>query len=133
MEIFPPNSSPISNISQPLQNSEATILPADPINLFYNDMTPEQAAYWASRIRPMHTQEMPSGYYEAWRHVPVSYLVCTKDNGIAEAQQHAIIEKVRSEGGVVHATSVESGHSPFLSVPEKVVDWIKRAATEELV
>lgn len=78
----------------------------------------------------MHTQEMPTGYFEGWRHVPVFYLVCTKDNGIAEAQQDAIIANVRAQGGVVHASRVGSGHSPFLSRPDSVVEWIKRIAQE---
>ena len=109
------------------------MLPQDPAYLFYNDMSPDQAAYWTSRIKPMHVQDMPSGYYEAWRHVPVSYLVCAKDNGISEFQQNAIIEAATAEGGVVHRTRVQSGHSPFLSVPEKVVEWVQRAVEEELI
>ncbi|KAF2162593.1 hypothetical protein M409DRAFT_27214 [Zasmidium cellare ATCC 36951] len=113
--------------------TDPTMLPRDPTNLFYNDMSPEQAAYWTARIKPMHTQEMFGGYYEAWHHVPVSYLVTTKDNGISEAQQDAIINDAKAEGGIVFATHVEASHSPFLSVPDKVAAWIRRAAEEEFV
>ena len=109
------------------------MLPRDPTSLFYNDMSIEQAAYWTARIRPMHTQEMPGGYYEAWHPVPVSYLVTTNDNGISEAQQDAIINDAKAEGGVVFATRVEASHSPFLSVPDKVVEWIRCAVEEEFV
>ena len=109
------------------------MMPKDPTNLFYNDLPPEQAAYWVSRLRPMHTQEKPGGYYEAWRQVPVSYLVCTEDNGIAEQQQLAIVENAKAQGATVYTTRVQAGHSPFLSKPDEVVEWIKRAAEEELV
>jgi hypothetical protein len=109
------------------------VLPRDPAHLFYNDMSSDQVAYWTSRIKPMHVQDMPSGYYEAWRYVPVSYLVCTNDNGISASKQDAIITAARAEGGVVHPTRLETGHSPFLSRPEKVVEWIRRAVQDELI
>lgn len=127
---------PIAKLGAPKtapQVDRETMLPMNAVHDFYNDMPPDQAAYWTSRLRPMHSQDMPGGYYEAWRHVPVSYLVCTEDKGISASQQDAIVEAVRVEGGVVHVTRVQSGHSPFLSRPGEVAEWIKRAAQEELL
>ncbi|KAK4504919.1 hypothetical protein PRZ48_002882 [Zasmidium cellare] len=112
--------------------TEPTFLPNDPTKLFYNDMSAEDAAYWTSRIVPMALPTGPLVFYEAWRHVPVSYLACSEDNGMPFVQQTAMVKAAQTEGGTVHLTTVKSGHSPFLSMPEKTVEWVKKVAEVEL-
>lgn len=80
----------------------------------------------------MAAPRMPLVLYEAWRHVPVSYLACSEDKTMPFIQQQAMITAARAEGGTVHVTVVASGHSPFLSMPDKVVEWIKKATEIEL-
>ncbi|KAF2168141.1 hypothetical protein M409DRAFT_65650 [Zasmidium cellare ATCC 36951] len=117
---------------QLLLETEPTFLPDDPTKLFYNDLPAEDAAYWTARIQPMAVPRGPLVFYEAWRHVPMSYLACTEDQGMPFAQQEAMTKAARAEGGTVHVTQVKSGHSPFLSVPDKMVEWVQKVAEVEL-
>lgn len=80
----------------------------------------------------MAAPRMPLVFYEAWRHVPISYLACSEDKTMPFIQQQAMIKAAQTEGGIVHVTQVASGHSPFLSMPEKVVEWIEKAVEIEL-
>lgn len=81
----------------------------------------------------MNVPKLPLLVYEAWRHLPTSYLVCTDDQAMPLRDQEAMIRAARAEGGVVHVSHVKSGHSPFLSKPDEVVKWIERVAEHELV
>jgi pimeloyl-ACP methyl ester carboxylesterase len=89
--------------------------------LLYNDCPPDDAAWAASRLRPMH----PGGAHyvggtgtessrEAWRHRPSTYVVCTNDRVISADAQRGM---ARLAG---RSVEWETGHSPFLSRPEVV-------------
>jgi hypothetical protein len=46
--------------------------------------------------------------------------------------QRGMCEDAIGKGADVRMENVEAGHSPFLSKPEAVVRWIRRAAGEDV-
>lgn len=64
--------------------------------------------------------------YEAYRDVPVSYLFCERDEAILPAFQKQMA--AFPGGGAVRTYTCTSGHSPMISMPEKVVDVIQDTA-----
>ena len=43
-----------------------------------------------------------------------------------------MVQGVKDGGGDIYVERLDSGHSPFLSHPDKVMDFIRRAAGEKL-
>lgn len=104
---------------------DGTLFMADPIDHFYNDMPPEEAerAEGLRVANPTKAQYTPiSCETAAWRVLPVSYMLCELDAGLPPAVQEQMVDKVRSEGREVKVYRVQASHSPFYSIPEKVVD-----------
>ena len=91
--------------------------------LFYNDCTPEVAA-WASSMlgrQPMENlSQAPRAV--AWRSRPSTYAVCTIDNIVHPDLQRVLARRAD--------TVVEwpTGHSPFLSRPDLVAELLARRA-----
>ena len=57
-----------------------------------------------------------------YEHVPCTYLFCENDQGLLIEYQKAIIEAVNLK---MKKISCGSGHSPFMSMPENVVEVIE--------
>ena len=53
------------------------------------------------------------------------YLFCVDDRALFFNTQRNIVR----EAGITETRSIDTSHSPFLSQPEAVVDFIKEAAT----
>jgi hypothetical protein len=66
----------------------------------------------------------------AWKLMPVHYMLCELDNAIPLAFQRKMCEDAIALGADVRMTSVQAGHSPFLSMPETVERWIRGTAGE---
>ncbi|KAJ5111325.1 hypothetical protein N7532_001860 [Penicillium argentinense] len=102
--------------------------PADPRHNFYNDLDDETAAKNISRL--VH-HAMPSFVtpltYAAYRDVPTSYLFCEQDVALTPGFQRHMA--AIAEEGLVRTHTCASGHSPMLSMPQRVVDVIHDAAT----
>jgi hypothetical protein len=68
---------------------------------------------------------------EPWLKIPSSYLLCENDNAIpVQAQDGMIAYSKEKSGGRAfdHVERCESGHSPFLSMPGTVAEFLERAA-----
>ena len=100
-----------------------TIDPARQHTLFYGDTDPTTAAALSARLRPMPVAD--SWVWTdppAWRRVPSTYVVCTKDNAL-----HPDVQRQMSK----HATEQiewDNDHSPFLTRPGAVADLLARHA-----
>lgn len=94
---------------------------------FYNDLDDAEAEAWCAslRRRTITPSFIDKCRYAAWRHVPVTYLYCEKDEAISIAVQHMMVEK---SGVHFDAESIDSGHSPFLSRPVEFAPAIRRLA-----
>ena len=81
----------------------------------YGDSTDEVVRKVLPRLRAMSVVERrPHRLPPAWRDVPSTYVVCSRDRGIDPQVQRDM---------AVHATNVvelAADHSPFLSMPEQV-------------
>jgi pimeloyl-ACP methyl ester carboxylesterase len=95
----------------------------DPEEIFYNDLTPEDAGIWKSRLlkHSSATVKDRANVYAGWADVPLSYVFCTKDGAIPIQAQEAMVAAARETGAFVTTKTLEAGHSPFLSKPEETV------------
>ncbi|CEL11358.1 hypothetical protein ASPCAL14461 [Aspergillus calidoustus] len=60
--------------------------------------------------------------YETWRGVPTIYMYCLRDNAIDIGVQRMLVEKVACGAGVdIKTETLDSGHSPFYSMPGELV------------
>ncbi|KAJ5165897.1 hypothetical protein N7492_006193 [Penicillium capsulatum] len=102
---------------------------AEPEDLFYNDLSPEQAQYWKSRLLKQSTSAMKDRdpIYAGWADCPVWYLLCTRDHAIPISAQEAMVAAAREAGASVTTKVVDAGHSPFLSKPDETVAFIAEA------
>jgi hypothetical protein len=67
--------------------------------------------------------------HEAFREVPITYLLCENDQALPVGVQKMMIGRIEEVGVKVGTIeSCEGSHSPFLSMPEKVVEVVVRAA-----
>jgi hypothetical protein len=147
--IYPPHMSllgPLGNKPLPIHDvsSDENLVSVGgpgPDHLFYNDVSPEEAAHsksllkahsWRCKILPTSAEGV--GYWG----IPTSYLVCEKDNAIPVDLQRKMIadatEVLKERGSElrIREESVESGHSPFLSMPERAAEFIRRSAGEDV-
>lgn len=87
--------------------------------LFYSDCPAEVAADSEARLLPQHAvtfgQEVGAA---AWRTIPTSYIVTTEDRAMHPDGQRRMAARVGD------SVDLHSGHSPFLSQPEKLADLL---------
>lgn len=81
--------------------------------VFYPDCAPDVAAAAMARLRPMRSA-VPADPVDppAWTHLPSAYVVCARDAVVR-------VDRQRERAALAdHHYELDSGHSPFLSVPE---------------
>ncbi|KAF5605609.1 alpha beta hydrolase family domain-containing protein [Fusarium pseudocircinatum] len=107
--------------------SNGTLVPTDPIHLFYHDL-PEEEAQWTKNTMVAHgtdVQYTPINCQKvAWRVVPLTYIICEEDQGLLSFLQEGMIEKVEEQGVVIQKYRFPSSHSPFLSMPKKLANIV---------
>ncbi|KAJ6185568.1 hypothetical protein N7519_006869 [Penicillium mononematosum] len=85
----------------------------------WQDLTVEQQEKWNRTT--MHTSRAVfSGEttYEPWRDIPCSYIICEQDLALPPAIQEFFASKM---GGPDTTHRLPSSHSPFLSMPDRLV------------
>lgn len=106
--------------------SKREVEPINPAEIFYNDLAPDEQQRQIERLETFSYQM----YYQEttwapYKEVPSSFVYCTKDNAIPLQVQQGM---VKGSGADFLETTVEAGHSPFLSKVEEVVKAIEGAA-----
>lgn len=102
---------------------DVSVLPGRPDDIFYNDCSDEDAAGAVSRLDPQSLEAMNQPVRSvAWRDVPTTYVICEKDNAIPVFAQEHFAERA---GDV---RRLDASHSPFLSMPDQVVELITEVA-----
>ena len=114
-----------------IPNSEGTIDVIDPGLHFYNDLSLKQQAKWTSRLvrHPTKAQFEPPKRQKlavAWRRIPVTYLFCKEDQALPLPVQEMMVNRIEDAAGELKVDKkyCEAGHSPFLSMPDRVVDIV---------
>jgi pimeloyl-ACP methyl ester carboxylesterase len=103
-----------------LHDDGTTTVRADgAVESFFNDCDEATAADAVAQLGPqpiVTLADTPTAV--AWRKRPSTYVVCTEDLAVPPALQRAMADRCTE--------SVEwpTGHSPFLSAPERVADLL---------
>jgi pimeloyl-ACP methyl ester carboxylesterase len=115
-----------------------TIAPEDAKNMFYQDLDDETVAELAKDLQPQSLGAYWSKTtYAAWRVIPTTYIVCTKDvpSTVAAAKYFVKIAKENEPNKIDDVFEMETGHCPFISEPghtaEKLIAESKRRYGEE--
>ena len=127
-----PNPKMASNPNPCLTRQGPIVYPMNPEHVFYADLPPERAAHFASTLKPQSYKCFHSVVtVEPWLKIPSSYLVCENDNALPVQAQEGMMAYAKEKSGEKAFDHVErcmSGHSPFLSMPGTVVEYLERAA-----
>ena len=112
--------------------------PPGPGYLFYHDLPLIEAKECCESLKPqswaVHETVLPHGGH---LFVPTRYMVCLKDNILPEVVQMMMVNKANEDlkekwaEREVAVDRVDSSHSPFLSKPEVVGDWIRKYGGKE--
>jgi pimeloyl-ACP methyl ester carboxylesterase len=101
------------------------ILPERAADMFFHDCPAEIAQSATRRLVPQRAAVFAGSPATAlWRHVPASYIVCTKDRIIPEQAQR---QMAAARGLPVQ--TLPTSHSPFLSRPDLLVRILDRIAS----
>ncbi|KAH8423411.1 alpha/beta hydrolase [Aspergillus melleus] len=101
--------------------------PKNPRENFYSDLDDETAAKHLAALVTHAPEAMRTPLtYEAYRDVPTSYILCTRDVGFPVVAQQSIAG-IPGEG-VVRTYDVDGGHCAMLSQPQAVADVIHDVA-----
>jgi pimeloyl-ACP methyl ester carboxylesterase len=64
--------------------------------------------------------------YEAWKHIPSAYIICLNDKSIPLKQVRQIVK----DANIEMVLELKTGHCPYLSQPEAVAEFVRKAAGE---
>ena len=91
--------------------------------VFYNDCPADLAASSAALLRPQSLRTfMTPVTAAAWRSTPSAYLVCDDDECTPPTAQEAFAARA------AHVEHIAAGHSPFMSQPRAVAQFITAAS-----
>ncbi|KAJ5587141.1 uncharacterized protein N7459_002906 [Penicillium hispanicum] len=101
----------------------------EPAHVFYNDLSPEDAQLWKSRLLKHSNGTLTDrdNVYAGWADVPVWYLVCSRDQAIPLQVQETMVAAAQNAGASVTTKYLEASHSPFLSKPDETAEFILEA------
>jgi pimeloyl-ACP methyl ester carboxylesterase len=88
---------------------------------FYNDCSNEDFYFARNKLVPQPLAPISTPIHitkERWGRVPRSYIECSMDRAITISMQQEMHTNITCES----VSRLESGHSPFLSVPEKLAE-----------
>ncbi|OAX82648.1 hypothetical protein ACJ72_03010 [Emergomyces africanus] len=107
----------------PSEDPTSAIL-ENPIEAFYHDVSPAVAKYYASLLRRQSLGPVLTPItYESYRHIPSAYLLLSNDRAICLAKQM----RIANDAGIENLLGpMNSSHSPFLSHPEEVSNFIRK-------
>ena len=98
--------------------------PAEAARVFYDDCSPEDAAWAIDRVRPMHMGgDSVDPPRTAWRTTPSTYVVCARDLAIPAEHQRRMADRASD------VIEWDTGHSPFLNRPDLLVALLVDLAT----
>lgn len=102
------------------------VLWAGPDDLFYSDLPPETRKSLAAQLLPQAMGAMTTPLTAAaYKEIPSWYLITAEDRTFWPEFQEWVCETQKDY--IQHVEKVQAGHSPFISKPETVADFIVRA------
>ena len=105
-----------------------------PIHTFYHDLAKDEAERYAAALRPMSLPALMSpNQFAAYEVIPTHYLLCTEDRAILYNGQRRMTQRIKNAGSFIRVETVKCGHSPFLSMPERTAEFLRRTAGEQIL
>ncbi|GAB0136171.1 hypothetical protein EsDP_00004483 [Epichloe bromicola] len=101
--------------------------PDTPEHIFYNDVPEDKVGQLVRQLKPQSYRVMHSPLtFAAWKHVPCTYLYCSRDNAIPPEIQKMMVEGTAAGYGI-RTDEIDAGHSPHLTKPNEVAESIAKA------
>lgn len=105
------------------------------IQALYNDLEHNEALKAVWRLKPqsygINTSPVPD-QIAGIADVPLTYLLCNDDNIVPWEVQTMTVQRFQAAGVRVHAEVADSGHSPFLKLPDETAKLVRQAAGETI-
>lgn len=104
---------------------------SDPFALFFHDVP--DGHEWAKMLRPhaWSTKNAPA-IGMAYMKIPSSYLLCVNDFATPLAVQQLMVDRAQRKGASIETEKINAAHSPWLVLPDQVVDYIRKQAGEQV-
>ena len=110
------------------EETGTTFLRIPPAYLFYGDLLLQHARDMeALLVRHSLAALVDEVHHPTWKDIPTTYLRATLDQVLLLKWQDTQIQKVKEAGVDIAVETFESSHSPYLSMPEKIVEAVERA------
>jgi len=114
-----------------------TVADQDVKEMFYQDVEDENVlAELSQDLRPHSLASFWSTTtHAAWRRIPTTYILCTKDRPTTVAAVRYLIETAKASPGghkIDSVIEVEAGHSPFISRPEWTAEMLLAEAARSV-
>lgn len=98
----------------------------DPEFRFYHDLPEADQKRYASILRNVPTTQSTTPITQAaYMYHPVTYLFCENDRALPIEVQKGMVDKIRGLGVNIETETCEASHSPFLSMPERVLQVVE--------
>lgn len=115
------------------RNEDGTVFAKNAAESFYNDIDPATAGRLAMD-NVTHNWNAASGTVSGapWKDLPTTYIHCLRDLAIMLPLQKSMVEDAVNAGGAAEFLTevVDSGHCPFLSRPDELVEVVKKAVNK---
>lgn len=101
--------------------------------MLYNDVPESEAKELVAKLRPqaLITFLLPPKS-AAWRRIPSAYLICENDNTFPVKGQEAVVAAIKEAGAAIDVERLFVSHSPYISRPDYVAGFLRRAAGEKV-
>lgn len=98
-------------------------LPKNASEAFYNDLPAADAQALTDKLVTLNFAQTGTVITGApWRHVPTTFVHCTRDRGMfLDLQEKMVRDAVEGGGMVMQVRRLDAGHGPFWSMPGAVV------------
>jgi hypothetical protein len=99
----------------------------EPERRFYHDLGIEDQRKWTDELIkcPAIAQCTPITH-AAYMFHPVTYLFCEEDQALPYEMQQMMVQNAKSGGVEFVEEHCHAGHSPFLSMPRRVLEVVDR-------
>jgi pimeloyl-ACP methyl ester carboxylesterase len=97
--------------------------------LFYHDLPTSEGDEWVEKLKKQSSKAFTEGrdvMYSGWQDLPVWTLMTTEDKALPLEVQKMLVDMVKGIADVT-VKEIASSHSPMLSQPKEVVDFILEA------
>ncbi|OAG00818.1 alpha/beta-hydrolase [Paraphaeosphaeria sporulosa] len=113
-----------------VQEDKTLVRPDNPREIFYGDLSDDEAKKWEERLVPFSYQcYFGKTEFAAYREVESTFVFCTEDRAIPIQVQEGMVAAAEQQRAKFGRVVLEgSSHSPMLSRPGEVVEVIKRVS-----